>query len=705
MATTEIERLLVRLVGDATSYQKMLKDAEASSKRAAATVQTAGIKMQAIATRLKAVGASMRRVGRSMSLAITAPLTIIGGLSVRSFAKFDQAMTESTSIMKVTEEQMRSMRRTALELSGSGKALQGPTSLAESYFFLASAGKSAEQSMSLLPKVSKFATAGAFDMALATDLLTDAQSALGLTSKNVAEDTENLVRVSDVLVKANTLANASVQQFATALTTKAGAALKVYNKDVEEGVAVLAALADQGVKSQLAGNALDRVMRLAAKGALDNAKAHAELGFRVFDETGKMRNLGDIIANLEDVLRGMSDETRAATLDMLGFEARVQGVILPLIGTSDAIKQYEVDLRKAKGITEEVANKQMKSFSNQMKVLKNQLSIVGMEIGEALIPAIKALAGALKTGIDAWHGLSDGAKQFIVTTGLVVASIGPLLIALGAVVSLAGVAVGALGGLAAVAGVLTGPVGLGALVIGGGAFVASKLLSGGDEVAKAKSRRQIEDEKRNAIVRAHNAEVAAKKAAREAAKQQKLIDSTIGGRTPEAIRSANEAAKKTLAEHKKIMEEGARITEQFLTPQETFTKKQEELSRLLKAGAISAQTYARGLAEAKEELRGVNKEIEKSRALVGIQAVAIGSSEALARQAAHELRIKQGAFGAPARRVPPPLGRARDVLNAGAAGLTEDDKTLALIERIVNATETMAGKPSFDEVAESAELN
>ena len=52
---------------------------------------------------------------------------------------------------------------------------------AEAFFFLASAGLNAEQSISALPQVAKFAQAGMFDMATATDLATDAQSALGLT--------------------------------------------------------------------------------------------------------------------------------------------------------------------------------------------------------------------------------------------------------------------------------------------------------------------------------------------------------------------------------------------------------------------------------------------------------------------------------------------------------------------------------------------
>lgn len=494
-AATEIERLVVRLVGDGSQYQKTLKQAREATEKYARDVNNRlrdargrfvaeqgkiRATLAQTAVILKTTGAAftkfasrVRRAGRRMVIAFTLPLTIIGGLAVRAFAKFDKAMIESTSIMKVTTQQTEKMRDAALELSS--KAIQGPSQLAESYFFLASAGKNAEQSIALLPKVAKFATAGAFDMALATDLLTDAQSALGLSSKNVAKDTENLARVADVLVKANTLANASVQQFSIALTSKAGAALKAYNKDVEEGVAVLAALADQGVKAELAGNALDRVIRLSTKGALDNAKAHAQLGFRVFDATGKMRNLGDIIANLEDVLEGMSDRQRAATLGMLGFEARVQGVILPLLGTSDAIKEYEKQLRNAKGITDEVANKQMKAFSNQLQILKNQLTLVGIEIGQVLEPVISFLNEKIRKGVEIWKGFSKQIKQLIVGVGIAVAVIGPLLIVFGTMLAIAGAAATTIGTLVGWIAAISLPViaAVAAITILGGAVLAA----------------------------------------------------------------------------------------------------------------------------------------------------------------------------------------------------------------------------------------
>lgn len=450
---TQLEKLIVRLVGDGKKYEQMLKEAENQTQTytdkagrlhdkltgkfvSGQAVMAASLRRTGLA--MKRAGASMRSLGRSAITRVTLPLTVMAGVSVKAFANFDKAMIESTSIMKLTGDQAERMRQQAIGLSMSGQALQGPKDLAKSYFFLASAGKDAEQSMNLLPVVSKFATAGAFDMALATDLLTDAQSALGLSTKDLVQDTINLARVSDVLVKANTLANASVRQFSTAVTSKAGASLKAFNKDIEEGVAVLAALADQGIKAELAGNALDRMIRLLSKSSLDNAKAHEVLGFKVFDSAGKMRNLGDIVGNLEQVLAGMTDQQTVATLAALGFEARVQAVILPLLGTSKAIKKYEEQLRKAKGITDEVANKQMKAFANQMTVLKNQVTVMAIEIGKSLAPMLTTLASAVKLVVVTWRSWSPELKSAITTVALLAAAMGPLLIVLGFVVSSVG---------------------------------------------------------------------------------------------------------------------------------------------------------------------------------------------------------------------------------------------------------------------------
>jgi len=387
--------------------------------------------LQKTGARMQATGAAAATMGRQMTMA-AAPIIAFGALAAKAFVDFDDKMTQSLAIMTGVTSDMRSqMEETARTVATTfGIAAD---KAAESYYFLASAGLNAEQAMAALPQVAAFAKAGMFDMATATDLATDAQSALGLTSKDSAANLEGLTRVTDVLVKANTLANASVEQFSTALTNKAGAALKSVNKDVEEGVAVLAALADQGIKSQLAGNQLSIVMRDLQTKALENKDAFAEYGLTVFDSAGKMRNLGDIIANLEQITAGMSDEQKRASLGMLGFSDRSLSAMTALFGTSTAIKRYESELRNAGGTTQSVADKQMESMASQIALLKTQFMDLALGVGSVLVSQfLTPLVGVLQTVVSAFSAIPDPVRNVAITLGLVVALSGPLLWMFGA---------------------------------------------------------------------------------------------------------------------------------------------------------------------------------------------------------------------------------------------------------------------------------
>jgi TP901 family phage tail tape measure protein len=325
-----------------------------------------------------------------MALGVTAALGAIGAAGVVQFGQFEKAMTKSTAIMgNVSANLRKEMEATARQVAT--MSVTSAEQLAEAYFFLASAGLDAEQSIAALATVNSFAIAGQFDMAQATDLLTDAQSALGLTVKDTTQNMQNMTRISDVLVKANTLANATVEQFSSSLTREAGAAMKSFNIDIEEGVAVLAAFADQGVKGEIAGTSFSRILRLMTSAAVNNAEAYREMGISVFDAEGNIRNMADIVGMLEGALTNLSDEQRVVALETLGFQARVQGVILPLLGTSQKIREYESALRSAGGTTQEVADKQMQSFFDQLTITWNRIKDILLTIGEALTPALRVL--------------------------------------------------------------------------------------------------------------------------------------------------------------------------------------------------------------------------------------------------------------------------------------------------------------------------
>jgi TP901 family phage tail tape measure protein len=329
--------------------------------------------------------------------------------SVEAFMEFDDKMTQSLAIMNTTVEQNEAMEKAALELSRSTRISASDS--AEAYFFLASAGLDAEQSIQALPQVAKFAQAGMFDMATATDLATDAQSALGLTVKDAQQNLENLTRVTDVLVKGNQLANASVQQFSEALTNKAGAALKVVNKDIEEGMAVLAAFADRGVKGAEAGDKLNQVLRDIPRATAKNSEEFEKLGLNMFDTNGNMKNVADIVEELDAVLGPMSDEMKAATLDQLGLNRGVADAVKILSGAGDQIREYEEALRSSGGATDEVANNQMESLKAQTDLMRNAFQELGIAIGKIvsgpLTKIVKAVTGVTQSVTDSINSFSD----------------------------------------------------------------------------------------------------------------------------------------------------------------------------------------------------------------------------------------------------------------------------------------------------------
>jgi len=381
------------------------------------------------------VGMKMQNMGKAMSIAGLAIVGIFTG-AIKAFADFDEAMTESLAIMGDVSDAMKTeMADAAKQMSG--ESTFAAKELAGAYFYLASAGLDAEQSIAALPVVTKFAEAGTFDLSKATDLLTDAQSALGLSVKDAIENQENMIDVSDVLVAANTLANATVLQFSEALTNKAGPAMRAYDVALEEGVAVLAAFADQGVKGSEAGSAFSIVLRDLQRAAIANKKAFKAAGIAVYDADGNLNNLGDTVGQLEEHLGDMSAEQKKTTLGMLGFQERSQSFLLTLIGTSEKIKDYEKNLKSAGGITQEVSDKNLKALSKQLKMAKNEITVTAISLGEDLAPMIiecKDEIVKIIKKIQDWVKEHPDLTEWIGKTGLKLGAllvvIGPLLIVL-----------------------------------------------------------------------------------------------------------------------------------------------------------------------------------------------------------------------------------------------------------------------------------
>ena len=360
---------------------------------------------QAIGQQFKDIGQQMTQAGVGLGIFGGALLGAVT-TGVKAFATFDAAMTESLAIMgDVSDAMRRDLVEAAREVAR--ETTFTATEAAKAYYYLASAGYSAAEAVKTLPVVAKFAQAGMFDLATATSLLADAQSALGMRIRDDAvKNMQNMVRVADVLSKANIMANASIEQFSESLTTRAGAALRLVGKDVEEGTAVLAAFADQGVKGAEAGTRLDIVLRDLQTRAIENKAVFEKYNVAVFDSSGEMKNMADVIGDLEKALAGKSDEMKRSILMEMEFSDRSVASILNLVGMSDAIRKYEAELRKAGGTTEEIARLQLQTLNAQLKLTQNAFSGLAASFGATVVPALTKVSEKVRELADDLAGLA-----------------------------------------------------------------------------------------------------------------------------------------------------------------------------------------------------------------------------------------------------------------------------------------------------------
>lgn len=420
--------------GAAKAREEALKQvAEADKARVRAATEVADGLRRARdeeVRQLRLVSQTMSDVGQ-VGLMLFAPIVAAEVVAGKSFADFDSAMTKSLSIMgEVTTFQRKEMsdaaRQVALETTVSAEKS------AAAYYNLASAGLSVSESIKALPVTARFAVAANLDMERSTDLLTKAQIGLGLRIKDDAvANMNNLIRVSDLLVAADQRAVGSAVQFAEALQGKAAAALRIVNKTAEEGVAVLAALSEQGVTGAKAGEYLYRVLRDLESKAVSNSDAFKKLGISVYDGAGNVRDMGDIVIQLQERFKSLSPEQIRAELNFLKFGDRAAAVLQILLGTGERIKELEEQFKSIGGTTEQVANKQMASFNNQMVLLKHSAEDMAISLGEPVIKALRDFLDLAKPAVQVtkdmvreFNALPEGAREGVAAVVMITSGLG-----------------------------------------------------------------------------------------------------------------------------------------------------------------------------------------------------------------------------------------------------------------------------------------
>ncbi|KKK92322.1 hypothetical protein LCGC14_2704110, partial [marine sediment metagenome] len=135
-------------------------------------------------------GKKMQTIGRGMTLGLSLPLAIIGGVTVKMAADFETSMSKIVGQVGIAREVVQGMRKDVLALAGpTGIA---PQELADALFFVTSAGLRGADAMDVLRLSARGAAAGFGETKIVADLVTSATNAYGIANLTAAQAMDTL---------------------------------------------------------------------------------------------------------------------------------------------------------------------------------------------------------------------------------------------------------------------------------------------------------------------------------------------------------------------------------------------------------------------------------------------------------------------------------------------------------------------------------
>lgn len=407
------------------NYQKELEDVNKELKNNIASLNE-------FSEKLGKVGEKTTDAGKKLTSTVTAGVVGIGVASVKTAADFESSMSKVAATMGMTADEINNGSDDFKKLEEAARKMGSETMFsatdaAEALNYLALAGYDVDKSINTLPTVLNLAAAGEIDLASASDMVTDAMSALGDT----AGPTEEFV---DKMAVTAQKSNTSVAQLGEAILTVGGTAKNLAGGTTELNTA-LGILADNGIKGAEGGTALRNIILSLSAPTETAANQMEALGLQVYDAEGKMRPLNDIFNDLNLIMSTMTQGEQTEVLNKIFNTVDLKSANALLANSGDRFNELSGYINDCDGAAANMAETMQNNLNGQITELKSALSEAGIAIGQELIPIIKDIVEDIKEWVDWFNKLDEGQKKTIITIIAVVAAIGPLLIIIGTLCS------------------------------------------------------------------------------------------------------------------------------------------------------------------------------------------------------------------------------------------------------------------------------
>lgn len=433
-------------------------------------------------SRISSLGGALKTAGATMTKSFTVPILGAGIAAGKMAMDTNESMSKVNSILQLGAKEFSNYEQTLKK--GAQEIGMAYTDYANAAYDAISAGVEQGKVTEFLTGANKLAKGGLTDLTSATNLLTTAQNAYGLSQSELAH-------VSDVLIQTQNKGKVTVNELASCMgkIIPTAKSLGVNMDQLGAGYSIMTA---KGIASAEATTYMNAMFNELGKSGtkVDGAlKKISGKSFKELTESGK--STGDILQMLSDY----AQKSGLSLSDLFGSAEAGKAALTLLSGGAEEFNNMLNTMSNSAGATDkafnEMNNTAKEKLTQSFASFKNALSDVGTSM-QPVIEFVAQIITKFSEFISRLAQTNPALLNFMVVLAGVLAAIGPVLLIVGQLCTAIGGLVtffsaGGVGAtlLAGAIGLITGPVGIVIGIIGALIAVGVALYKNWDTI-KAK---------------------------------------------------------------------------------------------------------------------------------------------------------------------------------------------------------------------------
>lgn len=333
------------------------------------------------------------------------------GLAVKKFADFDKQMSSVQAATHETAGNMDLLREAAIQ-AGADTAFSA-TEAAEGIEALAKAGVNTQEILGGgLKGALDLAAAGNLGVGDSAEVAATAMTQFNLTGKEVPH-------IADLLAAGAGKAQGEVSDMAAALK-QSGLVASQFGLSIEDTTGTLAAFASAGLIGSDAGTSFKTMLIALANPSKESADLMKQLGINAYDAQGAFIGIAPLASQLQDRLKGLTQEQRNAALAQIFGTDAVRAANVLYEQGAQGITDWTTKVNDT-GFAAETARTKLDNLSGDVETLGGSFETALIKSGSGANDVLRLLVQTATGAVNLFGDLPGPIQGTVTALGGVVA--------------------------------------------------------------------------------------------------------------------------------------------------------------------------------------------------------------------------------------------------------------------------------------------